>query len=113
MDIAEADVHERLKLLLELWNVSEHGESIFNCQVENVGNGVAVEFYCQSLLVVTASVADFTLHVDVGHEVHFDAALTVTLAGFTTATSNVEAEATSLVAAFARFGQHGKEIADR
>ena len=93
-------------------NVGEHGERVFDGEVEDVGDGVAVEFHGQSFLVVAASVADLALHVDVGHEVHFDAALAVALAGFAAAAGDVEAEAAGLVAALARFGQHGEQIAD-
>jgi hypothetical protein len=73
---------------------------------------VAVEFYGQRFLVVAAAVADFALHVDVGHEVHFDAALAVALAGLAAAAGDVEAEAAGLVAALARLGQHGEQVAD-
>ncbi len=110
--VAEADVDQRLQLLLELRHVGQHGERVFNGQVENVGDGVAVELYRQCFLVVAAPVAHFALHVDVGHEVHFDAPLAVALARFAAAAGHVEAEAPRLVAAFARLGQHGKQVAD-
>ena len=112
MDVAEADIDEGLQLLADLRDVGEHGERVFDGEVENVGDGVAVEFYGQRLLVVAAAVADFALYVDVGHEVHFDAALAVALAGLAAAAGDVEAEAAGLVAALARLGQHGEEIAD-
>src|SRR6202034_1406279 len=67
----------------------------------------------QRLLVVPAAVADLALHVDVRHEIHFDAALAIALAGFAAAADDVEAEATGLVATLARLGQHGEQIADR
>ena len=68
--------------------------------------------YGQRLLVVAAAVADLALHVDVGHEIHFDASLPVALAGFAAAAADVEAEAPRLVAALARLGQHGEKVAD-
>ena len=71
-----------------------------------------MEFYGEGLLVVAAPVADFALHVDVGHEVHFDAALAVALASFASSAGDVEAEAAGLVAALARFGEHGEEVAN-
>ena len=71
-----------------------------------------MEFDGQGFLVVATPVAHFALHVDVGHEVHLDAALTVALAGFATASGDVEAEAAGLVSALARLGQHGKEVAN-
>ncbi len=71
-----------------------------------------MEFYGQRFLVVAASVAHLALHVDVGHEVHLDAALAVALAGLAAAAGDVEAEAAGLVAALARLGQHGEKVAD-
>ena len=112
MDVAEADIDQRLQLLADLRDVGEHGQRVFDGEVENVGDGVAVELYGERFLVVAAAVADFALHVDVGHEVHFDAALAVALAGLAAAAGDVEAEAAGLVAALARLGQHGEEIAD-
>src|SRR6185437_9103267 len=72
-----------------------------------------VKFYGQGLLVIAPSVTHFTLHVHIGHEIHFDAALSVALAGFAASAGYVEAEPPRLVAAFARLRQHGKQIADR
>src|ERR1035438_8563831 len=73
---------------------------------------MAVEFYCESFLIVAAAIADFALHVDVRHEVHFNAALPVALAGLAAATAHVKAEAAGLVAALTGLGQHGEEVAD-
>ncbi len=112
VDVAEADIDQRLQLLAHLRHVGEHGERVFDGEVENVGDGVAVEFYGQRLLVVAAAVAHLALHVDVGHEVHFNAALAVALAGLAAAAGDVEAEAAGLVAALARLGQHGEKVAD-
>ncbi len=113
MNVAEADVDEGLQLLAHLGHVGEQRQSVFNGQVEHVGDGVAVEFHGQCLLIVAAAVAYLALHVDIGHEVHFDAALAVALAGLAAASGDVEAEAAGLVAALARLGQHGEQIADR
>ena len=112
MYIAEADIDEGLQLLANVGHVCEDGERVFDGEVEHVGDGVALEFYGQRFLVVAAAVADFTLNIDVGHEVHFNAPLAVALAGFAASTGDVKAESAGLVAAFARLGQHGEEIAD-
>ncbi len=112
MHVAETDIDEGLQLLAHGGNVGEHGERVFDGEVENVGDGVAVEFYGEGFLVIAAPVAHFALYVDVGHEVHFDAALTVALAGFAASSGDVEAEAARLVSALARFGKPREEIAD-
>jgi hypothetical protein len=112
VDVAEADIDEGLQLLADGGDVFEDGERVFDGEVEDVGDGVALEFDGEGFLVVAAAVADLALHVDIGHEVHLDAALAVALAGFAAAAGDVEAEAAGLVAALARLGQHGEEVAD-
>src|SRR2546422_9501531 len=62
--------------------------------------------------IVAAAAANLAHHVDIGKKIHFDAAEAVALAGFAAATLYVEAEAAGTVAALARFGEHGEEIAD-
>src|ERR1700719_3729038 len=69
--------------------------------------------YRKRLGVVAAAPADFAGGVHVGEEIHFNAAQAVALAGFAAAALHVEAEPARLVAALARFGQHGEEFADR
>ena len=103
VDVAEADVDEGLEFLAGLGNVAEDGKRVFDGEVEDVGDGVAVEFDSEGFLIVTAAVTDFALDVDVGEEVHFDAALAFTLAGFAAAALNVEGEAAGFVAALAGF----------
>src|ERR1035437_4635311 len=112
MDVAQAHVHQGLQLLAHLRHVGQHGERVFDGQLQNVGDGVAEKLYGQRLLVVAAAVADFALHVDVGHEIHFDAALPIALASLAAATAHIEAEAAGLVAAFSSLGQHGEEVAN-
>src|ERR1700720_2367937 len=63
--------------------------------------------------VVAAAAADFAGDVHVGEKIHFDTAQPVALAGFAAAALHVEAEAARLVAALARFREHGEEFADR
>ena len=112
MDVAEADVNEGLQLLVDGGDVLEDGQRVFDREIEDVGDGVAVEFYGEGFLVVAATVADLAEDIYVGQEIHFDAALTFALAGFAASALHVEAEAAGLVSALARFGQHGEEVAD-
>jgi len=53
-------------------------------------------------------IAHLALHIDVGHEIHFNAPLPVALAGFAAASADVEAEAAWLVAALAASGSMAK-----
>ena len=112
VDVAEADVDEGLELGVDGGDVLEDGDGVFDGEVEDVGDGVAVELDRERLLVVAAAVADFAEDVDVGEEVHLDAALAFALAGFAAAALDVEGEAAGLVAALAGFGEHGEEVAD-
>ena len=111
MDVAEAYVDEGLQLLVDGGDVFEDGDGVFDRQVEQVGDAVAVELYRERLLIVAASVTYFAEDVDVGQEVHLDAALAFALAGLAAAALHVEGEAAGLVAALARLGQHGEEVA--
>ena len=93
MDVAESYIHKGLKLLADQGHIRKHGERVFNCEVKDVRDGVAVELHGEGFLeVVAAPVAHFALYVDVGHEVHFDAALAVSLTGFAAAARDVETE---------------------
>ncbi len=66
----------------------------------------------QRFRIVALAAADFAHDVDVGEEIHFDAAKAVTLAGFAAAPFDVEAETAGTIAALARFRKHGKQLAD-
>src|SRR6185437_8086012 len=112
VNVAESDIDEGLQLLIDLGDVGEDGQGVFNGEVEDVGDGVTVEFYGEGFLIVTAPVTDFALDVDVGEEIHFDAALAFALAGFAAASGDVEGEASGLVAALAGLGEHGEQVAD-
>ena len=113
VNVSQADVDQGLQLLLDLRNVFENLEHVRYGHFEQVGDGIAVVADRQRFVVVAASAADFALHVNVGQEIHFDAALAFALAGFAASAGNVEGEASGFVSALARFGQHGVEVANR
>src|SRR5271155_1264991 len=98
MNIAEAHVDQRLQLLVDVGDVGEHGQRVFYGEIEDVGNRVSVELDRQRLLIVTAAVTNFAGDIDVGHEVHLDAALAVSLAGLASSAGDVERESSRLVA---------------
>src|SRR6516162_1002340 len=101
MNVAETDVHQGLQLLANLWNVLQQREGVRNRHLQQVGDRVALVLHSKCLVVVALAPTDFTLDVDIRQEVHFNATLTVTLAGFASPASNVEREASCLVAALA------------
>ncbi len=112
LDVAEADVDQGAELLLDLRNIFENRQRVFDGHFEQIGDGIAFVAHCKRLRVVAAAAADVAGDVNVRQKIHFDAAQAVALAGFAAAALHVEAEAAGLVAAFARFGQHGEEIAN-
>src|SRR5258708_4828412 len=112
LNVTEADFHERRKFLLNLRNVFEELERVGRRQIENIADGVAFVAHGERFRIVAAAAADFAKNVNVGEEIHLDAAQAVALAGFASAAFYVEAEAAGAVAAFARFGKHRKKLAD-
>src|SRR5882724_8447293 len=111
-DVAESDFDECGELLLNLGDVFEELQRVGGGQIQNVADGVALIANGERLRVVAAAAADFAHHINVRKKIHFDAAEAVALAGFAAAALHVEAEAPGAVAALARFGEHGEEIAD-
>ena len=56
MDVAEANVDKRLELLVDGGDVFEDRHGVFDGEVEDVGDGVAVEFNGEGFLVVVVVV---------------------------------------------------------
>src|SRR5216684_1185922 len=112
-DVAEADLDERGKFLLNLRNVFEKFQGVRRRQIQDITDGVSFVAHRERFGIVAAPAADFARHVHVGKKIHFDAAEAIPLAGFAAAAFDVETEAARAVPAFARFRQHGKKIADR
>src|SRR5450755_623058 len=113
MNVSEAYVDQRLQLLFYLRNIFQNLQRVRYRHLEQVGDGVAVVANRERFTVVTAAAADIALHVHVGQEIHFDAALAFALASFAASAGDVEREASGLVSALARLGQHSVEVADR
>src|SRR5580693_673390 len=110
MNVAKADVNQRLQLLFYLRDVFKNGQRVGNWHLEQVSDRVAVVLDGQRLVIVAASTADLAEHVNIGQEIHFDAALAFALARFATSSGNVEGKTSGLIAALARLRQHGIEI---
>src|SRR5512147_1046497 len=66
----------------------------------------------EHLRLVTRAFALFADEFDVGEELHLDGNGAVALAGFAASAGDVEGEVSSREAAFLRFGQRGKQVAD-
>ena len=101
MNVSEANVDQGLQLLFDLRDVFQNLQHVRHGSFQQVGDGVAVVVNRQGFVVVAAPAADFALHVNVGQEVHFDAALAFALARLATSARNVEGEASGFVSALA------------
>src|SRR5712672_3637942 len=100
LHVAESDFHDGGKLLLNLRNVFKELERVHGLHVQDVADRVALEAHCESFGIVTPPAAYFAHHVNIGQEIHLDAAQAITLASFAAAALDVEAEAAGLVATF-------------
>ena len=112
LDVAQADVVERLEHLVDAGEVLEEGQRLLDGHVQHVGDVLAAVVDLQRLGVVARAVADFAVDVDVGQEVHLDALGALALAGFAAAALDVEAESAGLVAADLGLAGLGEDLAD-
>ena len=112
LDVAEADVVERLEQPRDARDVGEELDRLLDAHVEHVGDVLALVADLERLAVVALAVADLAGHVDVGQEVHLDLELAVALAGLAAAALDVEAEAPGLVAAQLALRGLREELAD-
>src|SRR6266851_6713448 len=112
-DVAEANFYESRELLLNLRNILEKLQRIRRGQIQDITDGVSFVAHRERFRIVAAPAADFAHHINVREKIHFNTAQAVSLAGFAAAAFDVETEAARAVAALARFGEHGEQVADR
>src|SRR5215813_7424749 len=97
---------------MDLRNVAQHPQGICNCRIEQIGNRQSFVLDRQRLAVITLAMADFTCHVDVGEETHFDFAKAVSLTCLASAAFDIEAKTSRFVPPGSGFRQHGVELAN-
>ena len=113
MDVSEPDVVERLELDRDVRHRREEVVRLGDRHLEDVGDRLALEVDLERFAVVALALADLARHVDVREELHLDLQDPVALAVLAATALDVEAEAAGLVAADARLGDAGEELADR
>ncbi len=86
LDIAEANLHQRFKLVTHGWNCGEELSAFLNRHVENIGNRLAFELHFQRFAVVALAVTDITGDIDIRQEVHLNLDDAIALAGLTAST---------------------------
>ncbi len=87
-------------------------ECFFDGQIEHLGDIESLIGHLQRFAVVTRAFTDIAGHVYVRQELHFNAVLSLTLAGLAAATFDIETKATWLVATNFAFRHTGKQFAD-
>ena len=102
LDVAQAYVHKRLDLTVDLGDVFEKGAGLLHCHVQNIGDGLPLILYLKRFAVVARALAHLAGHIDVRQKVHGDLDNAVALAGLAAAALDIEAEAARPVAAHLR-----------
>src|SRR5450755_2419598 len=69
MNVSQADIDQRLQLLLHLRNIFQNLQRIRYRHFEQVGDGISVVADRQRFTVVAAAAADIALHVNVGQKI--------------------------------------------
>ena len=85
MNVAETDIDQGLEPLFDLRDGLEHRQGVGDGKLEKVGDAVTLVLHGEGLVVVAAAATDLAKHIDIGQEVHLDAALAFALAGFAAA----------------------------
>ena len=108
VDVAETDIVQSFQLGRDQRDVFEYGKSFFHRHLQKIGDGAIFVLHFERLVVVTPSAAHVARYEDVRQKVHFDALQAIALARFAAAAFHVEAEASGLITARARFRYGGK-----
>src|SRR5439155_11423603 len=112
-DVAEANVNKGLQLRADIRDVRKDVEGLLDGHLEHIRDRAALVVDLHCFPVVAPALADFARDVDVGEELHLDLENPLALAVLAAPAFHVEAEAARLVAAQARLGYPGEELADR
>ena len=113
LDVAEADVADRLELVVDARDRSRRTASASSTRISSTSEIVLpLILHFERLRVVALALADFARHVHVGQEVHLDLDDAVALARLAAAAFDVERKPARRVAAHARLGNHREELAD-
>ena len=90
----------------------KEGNTLFNAHFKHVVNILTLIPHVKGIAVISLTLADVTLYVNVGKEVHFNALNAVALASLASAAANVKGESARVVAACLCILGLGKEVSD-
>ena len=111
--VAEPHVLQREQLVGNLRDIAKEARGLIHRHIEHVGDVLALVSDLERLAIVAPAVADLALHIDVGQKVHLDLLHPLAFARLAAPAFDIEGKAPGVVAADARRGQPGEEIADR
>jgi len=94
-------------------DVAEKGPCLIDGHVQDFCYILPLVPYIQRFPVIPLPMADFALDIDVGHEKHGNADLTVPLASLATAAPDVEAEAPGFITPQPGLGKGREQFPDR
>ncbi len=112
LDVAQAHIGNRADLAHDARDALEEGHRLIDVHVQHIVDGLALVAHLQRLAVVAPAAARGAEYAHIGQEVHRYGLYARAKALIAATAGHVEREATGLVAAYLRFGQAGKEVAD-
>ena len=92
LDVAQAHVHEGLKLVADLGQILEEGQGLLHRHLQHLVDVFALVAHLESLPVVALALAHLAGDVDVWQEVHLDLQQAVAGAGLAPSAPDVEGE---------------------
>src|SRR3954468_21475003 len=113
MDVAEPDIEQRLELGPDVGHRGEEVVRLRDRHLEDVRDRLALVVDLERLAVVALAATHLARDVDIRQELHLDLEDPVALAVLDPTALDVEAETARLIAAEARLGDAGEELADR
>src|SRR5690606_23898462 len=109
--VRQAHVHQCFEFARDGGHGLEVVQRLLYGQVQHLADVAAAIAYVERFAVVAPAAADVAGHVHVGQEVHLYLDYAVALAGFAAPALDVEREAAGVVAARARLGHAGEQLA--
>src|SRR5699024_3447653 len=108
----EPNLVESLEFVVQLGQVLEEGEGFLHRHVQHLIDVFTLVAHLQCLPVVPLAFTYLAGHIDIGEKVHLDFDKTISLAGLTTAASDVERETAWAITSGLGIRGGGKQVPD-
>src|SRR6185503_7191284 len=110
---AKSDVQQRLYLWLNLGNVFQQRQGVFDRGIEQFGNRLSLVSDRERLAIVSGAATDVAQNVNVREKIHLDPLHALALARFAAPAFHVERKAAGFVTSLTRLRQHCIQFAQR